>query len=59
LQLIKVKTISKGYIYTHLEFGGLGIEEARMEMYTYRIYHIARLLLKKKGQRIIKEYYNL
>jgi hypothetical protein len=30
-----------------------------MEMHAYRIHHLARLLLKNKGQRIMKEYFNL
>jgi hypothetical protein len=57
--LTKDKTISKAYIYTPLEYGGLGIAEARMEMHAYRIYHVARLLLKNEGQRIMKGYPNL
>jgi hypothetical protein len=30
-----------------------------MEMHDYRIHHLARLLLKNEGQRIMKEYCNL
>jgi hypothetical protein len=30
-----------------------------MEMHAYRIHHVARLLLKNEGQRIMKEYFNL
>jgi hypothetical protein len=55
----KDKTISKDYIYTPLEYGGLGIAETKMEMHAYRIHHVARLLLKNEGQRIMKEYFNL
>jgi hypothetical protein len=55
----KDKTVSKAYIYTSLEYGGLGIAEAKMEMHAYRIYHVDRLLLKNEGQRIMKEYFNL
>jgi hypothetical protein len=57
--LAKDKTISKDYIYTPLEYGGLGIAEAKMEMHAYRIHQVARLLLKNEGQRIMKEYFNL
>jgi hypothetical protein len=53
------KTISKGYIYISLEFGGFGIIEKKMELHAYRIYHIARLLLKNGGQIIMKKYCNL
>jgi hypothetical protein len=55
----KDKTISKDYIYTPLEYGGLGIAEAKIEMHAYRIHHVARLLLKNEGQKIMKEYFNL
>jgi hypothetical protein len=55
----KDKTISKDYIYTPLEYDGLGIAGAKMEMHAYRIHHEARLLLKNEGQRIMKEYCNL
>jgi hypothetical protein len=55
----KDKTISKDYIYPHLKYGGLGIADAKMEMDTQRIHHVARLLLKNEGQRIMKEYFNL
>jgi hypothetical protein len=30
-----------------------------MKMHAYRIHHVARLLLKNEGQRIVKEYFNL
>jgi hypothetical protein len=30
-----------------------------MEMHTYRMHHIARLLLKNEGQRIMKEFSDL
>jgi hypothetical protein len=56
---MKDKTISKDYIYTPIEYGGLGIAEAKMEMHAYRIHHVTRLLLKNEGQRIMKEYCNL
>jgi hypothetical protein len=55
----KDKTISKAYIYTPFEYGGLGIVEAKMEMHAYRINQVARLLLKNEGQRIMKEFFNL
>jgi hypothetical protein len=55
----KDKTISKDYIYTPMEYGGLRTAEAKMEMHAYRIHHVARLLLKNEGQRIMKEYCNL
>jgi hypothetical protein len=55
----KDKTISKDCISTPLEYGGLDIAEAKMEMHAYRIHHVARLLLKNEGQRIMKEYFNL
>jgi hypothetical protein len=48
------KTISKGYIYIPLEFGGFGIAEKKMEIHSYRIHYIAGLLLKNGGQRIMK-----
>jgi hypothetical protein len=51
---IKDKTISKAYIYTPLNFGGLGVAEIKMEMHVYNRYHVVRLFLIKEGQRIMK-----
>jgi hypothetical protein len=55
----KDKAISKAYIYTPLEYGGLGIAEAKKEIHAYRIDHVARLILKNEGQRTMNEYCNL
>jgi hypothetical protein len=48
--LTRDNTISKAYIFTPIEFRGLGIAETKMEIYSYRIHHVARLLLKNEGK---------
>jgi hypothetical protein len=53
------KTISKSYIYALLNFSDLGIAETLIEMRTYRIHHVSRLLLKKEELFIMNEYRNL
>jgi hypothetical protein len=51
-------TISKSYIYALLNFGGLGITETLIEMHTYRIHQISKLLLKKVELFITKKCKN-